>query len=196
MIRAALFASGLVAALAACQSSAPPPAEPPAARVAPAPASVTTTVEATARVQAVDMDSRLVVLQNERGEIVTVKAGPEVRNLAQVRPGDRVVVRYTEAIAARMATPASASGSGAVLTRAPAGARPGAGIVEDVTEVVTIVSVDPASNIVQFKPADGVVRAITVRDPSMQAFARQLRPGDRVEVTFVEALAISVVPAR
>lgn len=190
----ALLACSALAALVACQpSSGPPPA--PAARVAPAPATVTQTVEATARVQAVDMDTRLVVLQTERGTIETDEAGPEVRNLAQVKPGDRVVVRYTEAVAARMATPASTASSGTVLTRAPVGAKPAAGIVEDRTEIVTVVSFDPTTNIVQFKPADGIVRALTVRDPSMRAFARQLGPGDRVEVTFVEALAISVVPA-
>ena len=42
---------------------------------------------------------------------------------------------------------------------------------------------------------DGLVRALTVEKPESQAFIARLKPGDRVLVTYTEALAISVEPA-
>ncbi|HEY3065016.1 MAG TPA: hypothetical protein VGL09_04450 [Methylomirabilota bacterium] len=91
-------------AVALRQASAPPPAGETAA-VAVAPrggkpeATVVDTVALTARVEAIDYGSRTVTLRGLRGDRRIVKVDDRVQGLNDVKPGDEVVVRHTEAIA-------------------------------------------------------------------------------------------------
>ena len=101
-------------------------------------------------------------------------------------------------VAARMAVPAQAveeTEVAAAASRAAEGEKPGAAIGAVVRTVVTIVSFDIRSNLVTFAAPDGLVRSIIVKEPEMQEFARRLKPGDEVEVTFTEALAIGIYEA-
>lgn len=65
------------------------------------------TIEARAMVESVDQTQRSVLLRGEHGELDTIIAGPEVRNLAQVRAGDRVVVRVHEPLVLDLSKPGS-----------------------------------------------------------------------------------------
>ena len=93
-VAGALFA---MITLTACESSSPPrPME-----------TIEDTVEASATVESVDVLNRLMTIKTEAGDLVTLEVGPEVQNLVQVRQGDRVVVRYREAIGARISNDAA-----------------------------------------------------------------------------------------
>jgi hypothetical protein len=161
----------------------------------PQPASVEETVEATATVQSLNLSTRQVGLKTEDGQMLTIVAGPEVRNLAQIDLGDKVKAVYIRGIAARMAAPGRAAAGTEVTTgmvRAAEGDKPAAMIGESVSTVVKIVSFDAPSNLVTFAAPDGLVHSVVVQEPEMQEFARGLKPGDEVEVTFTEALAIGI----
>src|SRR5215470_12256263 len=93
------------AALAGCAEKkaapSPPPRMPPQA-TAPAPlpsGNVAQTVTATATVQRVDMKTRHVTLKTPDGKTFTIVAGPDVRNLKQVKKGDVLRVTYKESLA-------------------------------------------------------------------------------------------------
>lgn len=60
---------------------------------------VVDTVEVTAKVEAVDPAKRTVTLRGPDGRVRTIKVDERVRRLEEVRPGDEVVVRHTEALA-------------------------------------------------------------------------------------------------
>src|ERR1700722_6477614 len=62
--------------------------------VAQKPAVVSTTFQATATVETVDAKTRQILLKRDDGKFVTLVAGPDVRNFAQIKPGDRVYARY------------------------------------------------------------------------------------------------------
>jgi hypothetical protein len=173
----AVLAVGL---LAACQTK---------------PATVERVSEVTAAVAAIDVPGRLVTLRGPDGNLFTVEAGEEVRNLPQVEVGDRVVVRYYEAIAAEMAQPGQESSASATAMRAPPGARPGVGLAQEITATVKIVALDLANHRVSFTGPAGHAQTITVRAPEMRDFIKTLKVGDEVAVTYTEALAISVEPA-
>jgi hypothetical protein len=181
---AALLA--LLLPLAACTREPPKPVE------------VGDTVQVTATVEAIDLADRLVTLRGPEGNSVTVEVGPEVRNLAQVKVGDRVVVAYYAAIAAEFKKPGEGVKgvqADVASARAEPGARPGGIVGGQVKATVIIDSVDAKSNTVSFTGPQGMLRTITVQNPDAQAFIKKLKKGDEVEITYTEALAISVEPA-
>ena len=95
----------------------------------PAPAGVARTATSAATVESIDQASRQAVLRGEDGALVTLELSPEVRNLRQVKPGDRVTVTYEQSLAAAISPQAtSVRQSRARLGdgRAKPGDRPGA----------------------------------------------------------------------
>lgn len=149
-----------------------------------------------ANVESVDQQKRMVLLRGPTGELLTIHAGPEVRNLAQVKPGDRVVIRYTEAIAARIVRPGDPQAeSTTTVARANPGERPAGAIMEHERVRVTIEGVNPTNSTVAFIGPDRVPRTVKVQQPVMREFLRTLKVGDEVDVTFTDAVAVSVEPA-
>jgi translation initiation factor IF-1 len=184
-VAGALFA---MITLSACESSSPPrPMQ-----------TIEDTVEASATVESVDVLNRLMTIKTEAGDLVTLEVGPEVQNLVQVRQGDRVVVRYREAIGARISNDAAGQPVSIDVDtdRARLGQRPSARASATTNVPVTINSVDTRSNLVTFSGPDGLVRSITVATPEGRDFIRQLKKGDTVVLSFTEALAVSVEPAK
>lgn len=183
-VAGALFA---MITLTACESSPPRPME-----------TIEDTVEASATVESVDVLNRLMTIKTEAGDLVTLEVGPEVQNLVQVRQGDRVVVRYREAIGARISNDAAGQPVSIDVDtdRARLGQRPSARASATTNVPVTINSVDTRSNLVTFSGPDGLVRSITVATPQGREFIKQLKKGDTVVLSFTEAFAVSVEPAK
>jgi hypothetical protein len=163
---------------------------------APTTAEVTQELSVRATVVAVDPSTRLITLRDAQGITSTMQAGPEVRNFAQIEPGDAVVVRFFESLAVALAEPgvAAAPASAALVAgRAEPGQRPAAAIGGQVTTTVRVELVDTQKNIVVFTPqGGGGLKAIRVVRPEGQNFIRGLAPGDQVQITYTEALAVSV----
>ena len=168
-------------------------------RVLAQPAVVSDTAEVVATVETVNQQERSVLLRGPNGGLLTVRVGPEVKNLAQVKPGDRVVVRYQEALAVQIAKPGEGgpqAQAGMTTTTAPPGQRPAGVREQEIRARVTITGINPATNTVSFVGPSRVERTVEVMDPEMRRFLRTLKVGDQVEVTYREALAISVEPAQ
>lgn len=180
----ATFAAALV--LAAC--AAPPPK----------PVSQENLVQRTATVESIDQASRLVTLRGEDGSATTLLVSEEVRNLPQVKTGDKVTVSYYEALAAEVKKPGEGvegvEADVSTVTAEP-GERPAAGAGVLLRTTVEIEFVDTSFNTVTFKRSDGVSRTVAVQTPEGQKFIRSLRKGDRVEIAYTEAFAIEVKPA-
>lgn len=171
----------------------------PAAAAAPAPPPSGTiaeqAVQATATVEKVDLAKRHVTLKGPNGRVFTVTAGPEVKNLAQVKKGDLVNVVYYESLAYEVKRPGEAQ-PGASVTDVAAAARPGerpaGAALSQVTVTTTIQAIDPSVPSVTLQPPDGDPITVKVRDPAKLA---RVSVGDLVEITYSEALAVAVEPA-
>jgi hypothetical protein len=152
-------------------------------------------LEARATVTAVDQQRRLVTLRGQDGQEWVVEAGDAVKNLNQIKPGDVVVVTYTEALAWQV-KPAGQGAPGVstkdAITPPVAGGRPGGSVGSSTTVTATITGIDPANGTVTLTGPGGNARTIKVRDP---ANLKKAKVGDLVEITYSEALAVSVRPA-
>jgi len=65
-------------------------------------------IETSATVESVDQQTREIRLRAPDGRVLAVVAGPEVRNLPELKAGDRVRVTYYESVAARLDDPRAA----------------------------------------------------------------------------------------
>jgi hypothetical protein len=146
----------------------------------------------TATVQKVDLKTRHVTLKDPNGKEFTIVAGPEVRNLPQVKRGDILRVTYYQAVAYQVSKAGSAKpevSSTTDVSRAPLGARPGAAVKDTVTVRTTIDRIDKANGEVALRDPEGVVTVVKVKDPSKLDL---VTVGDLVDITYTEALAIAV----
>jgi len=184
------------ALLALCAAIAAGCSHMPWAEKPPESAEVSQELSASASVVAVDPKTRLITLRDAQGGGTwTVHAGPAVRNFDQIRAGDSVNVRYLESLAVELAKPGAAiapPSAEVVAERAAPGERPGAAFGGQITTTVKIESVDTKTNIVVFTPPGGGLRAIRVRRPEGKRFIAGLKPGDEVQITYTEAMAVGV----
>ena len=181
---------GMVAVLvsAGCASTNnPPPATPQTTAAAPAaPAvGVTETTTMTARVQAIDLKTRKVTLKPKNGKAFTIQVSEDARNLPQVRVGDTVVAKYTEAVAVDINRDTS---TGGITSRAPLGAMPGGTVRNTVEIIANVLAIDAKTRRVTFQ---GPENTLTVKVPA-EVKMNKLEVGDQVRLTYVEELAISV----
>jgi len=66
---------------------------------------------------------------------------------------------------------------------------------KQVTVSAEVVSVDTTNNTVTLKGPKGNVETIDVQDPDNQAKLPSLKPGQVMQFTYTEALAVSVTPS-
>jgi Cu/Ag efflux protein CusF len=153
-------------------------------------------VTLTATVEAVDVATRQVTLKGPKGNVVTITVGEQVKNLPQVQVGDQVVVKYYEAIAFRI-VPQGEATPGAGMTGAAATAQPGqkpAGVgARAVTATVTVEAIDLKAGTATVKGPEG--NSVTVKAQDKKNLEK-IKVGDRVEITYTEALGISVSKAK
>lgn len=151
-------------------------------------------VQSRATVTAIDQQSRMVTLRDKNGEELVIQVPDAVRNFNQIKVGDEVVASYTEAIAwqvkpAGQATPGVTASDD--MTTAQLGERPAATVGSSVTVTATITAIDLANGTVTLTGPAGRSQTIKARDP---ANLRRVKVGDLVEITYTEAVAVSVQP--
>jgi len=150
------------------------------------------TVSATAVVKAIDQKTRHVTLQRADGSLVKFRAGDNVRNLAQVKVGDVVTVTYYEALAYQVMKAGSAQPGAEIAAgadRAKLGDMPGGAAAQVTTITATIAAIDKAAGTVTLRGPEGGLNTIKVRYPEK---LNQVSVGDLVQITYTEALGISV----
>ena len=126
--------------------------------------------------------------------MIVLEVPEAVKNLPQVKVGDEVITSYTEAVAwqvkpAGQGTP-GVSAQDSMTTSQP-GARPGGTVGRTLNLTATITAIDLANGTVTLTGPGGNAQVIKARDP---ANLRKVKVGDLVDITYTEAVAISVQP--
>ena len=155
---------------------------------------ITSTVDVTATVEAIDLATRTVTLKGAKGKSVTLAVDEQARNLDQVKVGDLVVVKYVEALSLEL----KKGGGGAVSrteaetgVRAEPGQKPGAGVGRKVTVLADVVAVDQKNKLVTLRGPKQTVD-LRVQDPEQ---LKLIKKGDQIQATYLEAVAVAVEPA-
>jgi Cu/Ag efflux protein CusF len=155
------------------------------------PVTKTNTTTATATVQAIDYTARTVTLRNEAGEEDTFAVGPDVQRFNEIKVGDKVRMTYYESIAYSLRkpgdkTPPSTESAAVVAAK---GKLPGATISQQMTTTVTVKSVDPKVPSITVVTADG--RTVSRRVEQAKNL-EGVKPGDRIDITYTQALVTSL----
>ena len=189
LVAALLVSAGLLAG-SAIAADAPKAA--PADKVIPA-VILGGAVKAEAEVVAVDMKARKVTLKGEEGTIQEIVVGKEMRNLPQVKVGDRVVAEYDQILAMRLK-----KGAGLRVTeereggaRAAQGEKPGAVMVKETHFIADVINVDAKKGVVTIKGAKGRIVDLKVKD---KAVLNEIKVGDQVEGVYDQVLSLLVLP--
>lgn len=158
-------------------------------------------VETTATVTAVDMKNHLVTIQGPDGNSAIIRVTDQVKNLPQVKIGDEVnITYYRSAVVDLVKTKGDVKLGTEVRgakASAPAGEKPAGVIGMKVKRTVEVVFVDPYQKFISFRGPDIGLRRVTLEDrPDLQHYLHELKKGDIVEVTYTEAMAISLEPAK
>lgn len=160
----------------------------------PGKAVIVSAAEITATVVAIDKATRTVTLKGPQGKSVDVVAGEQVRNFDQIKVGDLVVAQYQQALSLELkktrttGTPTET----VAAARAKPGERPAGAMGREITALADVVGVDPKNSIISLKGPRGNVFDLKVQN---QDHFKVVKKGDQVEVTYTEALAMSVEPA-
>lgn len=167
------------------QSTAMPPQGTPMP-----PQAASATAQMTAKVVAIDQTNRILTLQDTKGNVVQVQAPPEVKRFNEIKIGDTINITYRQAVALQLVKPGTVVQNQATptITRGT-GAKPSGEMTQIQTATVTIQSIDMNKPSVTVKTQDGRTLTLAVQDKNN---LKGLKAGDVVQITYSEALAISV----
>jgi hypothetical protein len=161
----------------------------------PGKAAVVRAAEISAQVVGLDKATRTVTLKGPKGNVVDLVAGDEVKNFDQIKLGDFVVARYAQALTLELRKTRAAGGDVAVreeAAKAKAGERPAVAGARQVTALADVTAVDPQKSTITLKGPRGNEVTLAVHNPEQ---FKVVKKGDQVEVTYTEAMALSVEPA-
>jgi hypothetical protein len=176
-----------LALLAGCASGGKPADEKPSGREQ-------TLVEMRAVVIGVDQVNRLLALEAADGGRLVLPVAEEFRDFDRARVGDQVVVSHTQAIAWQV-KPSDKGAPGVssreTLSNPRPGEAPGGAVERAITITATITAFDVAGGIVTLTGPQGNRQRFIAHRP---ADLEKIRIGDLVDITYSEALAVSLRP--
>jgi hypothetical protein len=152
------------------------------------------TVTATATITAIDSATRSLTLRNDKGEEDTFTAGPEVTRFNQLKVGDKIRLTYHESLVLQLRKPGAASNStGDTVAAGRTQAVPGGAVASQQTRTVTVKAVDPKVPSITVTTADGHTITRKVQDKKN---IENVAVGDRIDVTYTQAVVLNAEPAK
>jgi hypothetical protein len=145
---------------------------------------------ATATVEAIEASTRTITLKKADGTYVTTVAGPDVKRFDEIKVGDKVTARYYDNLVLRLKAPGEADVSSASAAATGSGqALPGGTTAKQTTITATITAIDPNAPSITFTGPNGWKYTSRVDDTKALA---KVKVGDKVDITWTEALLVSI----
>jgi Cu/Ag efflux protein CusF len=194
-IAASVAATVILGTLLAPAVAQDKPAQEIVASTSPGTGTVKEVIRATGVIQAIDLGKRHVTIKDSHGKVHVFGIGPEARNLDQLKVGDKVTVRYAQALTLTLMKDGKELRSRVETVggdRTKAGERPGGAIGEKVEVTADVVAVNRKTHMVTLRGTEYEVD-LKVRDPEQ---LKMIKVGDQVHAVYTEAVALSVEPAK
>jgi Cu/Ag efflux protein CusF len=143
-----------------------------------------------ATITAINHTTRVVTLKDAQGNVEDVACGPEITRFNELKVGDTVTFSYHAAVAYQIVKPGEkgAAAAGTSMVRGQ-GVKPSGAVTQQKKATVTVEAIDAAAPSITVKTADGHKMTAQVEDKKN---LEGLKVGDKVEVTFTEALMVTV----
>jgi hypothetical protein len=147
-----------------------------------------------ARVSAIDLDERLVTIQDASGGEATFYADDAVKNLPQMRVGDTLAGELIQAVVLELREPtqdeldAGTAVLDVVATAAP-GEKPAGHFVRQIRALLTVQAIDKQAGTATLVGPAGNARTIPARDPKN---LDRVKVGDTIVATYTESLRLEV----
>jgi hypothetical protein len=152
-------------------------------------------VEAAAEVVHVDYKSRMIGLKLADGSLATIRVGKEVTNLDRIKAGDLIEVTYYEGKDVAILPPGAAKpGTSSEVLQGKDAPVPGV-VSQQIVKTVEILDVDLYKGTVSFRGQDNRVREMSLHGTDLEHYLSEVRKGDTVQVSFVQAVALTLRPA-
>ena len=148
----------------------------------------------TATVEAIEQASRSVTLRDQKGELHTITVPKSVERFSDVKIGDTLTVTYYDTITIRKKDAGEPDVDTLTGAKTPtAGSKPaGTGAVQR-TITATIDNIDMNVPSISFKGPRGWSYSSKVKDKKALS---EVKVGDRVDITWTEAMLVSMTPAK
>jgi ribosome maturation factor RimP len=141
-------------------------------------------------VEAIDKEKQTVTLKGPKRSLTVHVRDP--KKLEAIKVGDPVIGKYYESLMIEVKKPGEST-PGVTAQQGVASSKPGetpAGAIgQQVTVTATIVGIDKKAHTATIKGPEGNTVTVKARDPKN---LDKVKVGDNVEITYTEALAISL----
>ena len=149
-------------------------------------------VTVTATVTSIDLKTRTVELKGEDGKMASIVVPESVANLEKLKVGDTLTTTYAVSIAVQILKPGEAPAPVSASSSKQGGGELMSAVQR--SAVLKIESIDLATNSVTLTGPKGNTETVKVKRPDIQERLKTLKPGDEVQITYTEAVAIKVEP--
>jgi uncharacterized membrane protein (UPF0127 family) len=190
MLRRILYAAGLAAAVTALPMAAQNSTAPkkPAKTI-----NDTQSTSVTATVEAVDAEHRELTLKSPKGEVVVIEVPETVKRFSEIKVGDQLKIKYTEALVLELHKADSGAKLGTEygeqVERSP-GARPAGSVTRKIVATVAVQAIDKSIPSITVQTAKGNTQSFRVQDVKN---LENVAVGDKISITYSEAIAVQVM---
>lgn len=179
---------------AAAEPAVAAPAAAPAAPAKPLSAEDAVLVSVTAKIEALNQQTREVSLRGPQGNVVSFVVDPKVQRLNEFKVGDLVTAEYYLSLAAELRAPTAEEKAAPIqavagAAKTPPGATPAAGGLRAFKVVATVEGIDLPTRALTLKGPMGNYLTVRARDVNK---LKQMKLGDTIVIVYTEALAIGM----
>jgi hypothetical protein len=147
-----------------------------------------------ATVEAIERSSRSLTLKGPDNKLLTITVPADVKRFDALKVGDTITASYYENIVLRLKAPdeKAVDTTSQAVTPTPGG-KPGATAAKQRTVTATITAIDPAIPSITLSGPNNWTHSSRIAD---KAVLKQIKVGDRLDITWTEAVLVSADPPK
>lgn len=158
---------------------------PPGVMAAQSAKQVSDSVTVKATIVSIDKATRMVTVRGEKGNDVKLHADENVTRFDQLKVGDQITATYTESLAVSIRKPGAPAPEKEKQSIVRAEGQVAAKATREQTVSVSVQAIDLATSHLTVKGPEGNTISFKVQDKDQ---LRTLKVGDKVDITYTEAL--------